>query len=176
MIKIQKGIETCKEEIVFKFSRSSGPGGQNVNKVNTRVTLLFDVTNTTSFSESQKKQILERLATRINKNGVATLSYTESQSRGLNRTVARIAERGVKKQTGEEKNKGAGASSKKTLRRKKTTKHVKATESKERFGQRLYGIEYRGTKKELTEKKAWVYYLSAEIVDLKPVSVSQNFE
>ena len=70
MIKIKKGIEICEEEFVFKFSRSSGPGGQNVNKVNTRVTLLFDVANTTSLSNTQKEQILERLATRINKNGV----------------------------------------------------------------------------------------------------------
>lgn len=92
MIEIKKGVEICEEELVFKFSRSSGPGGQNVNKVNTRVTLLFDVANTTYLSNTQKKQILERLATRANKNGVIRIVSHRYRSQKANRqaTVERL--------------------------------------------------------------------------------------
>ncbi len=58
------------EELRFKASRSSGPGGQNVNKLNTRMTLLFDVETSPSLSQEQKEFIQRRLATRINHEGV----------------------------------------------------------------------------------------------------------
>jgi ribosome-associated protein len=45
MIKIGRGIFISEDELVFKFSRGGGPGGQNVNKVNTRVTVRFDAAN-----------------------------------------------------------------------------------------------------------------------------------
>jgi len=53
-------IDIPGDKLVFKFSRSSGPGGQNVNKTNTRVTLLFDVANCKSFSDAQKKRSTNR--------------------------------------------------------------------------------------------------------------------
>jgi len=52
---------------LFTFSRSSGPGGQNVNKVSSRVTLRFDVANSPSLTDHQKKRIMSKLKTRINK-------------------------------------------------------------------------------------------------------------
>jgi len=85
MIEIKKGIEISNEEIAFKFSRSSGPGGQNVNKANTRVTLLFDIANSTSFSDIQKKQILERLASRAGKNGVIRVVSQQHRTQKANR-------------------------------------------------------------------------------------------
>jgi ribosome-associated protein len=66
MIEITDDIAICEDELVFKASRSGGPGGQNVNKVNTRVTLFFDVAGCEGLSDIQKQRILRRLATRAN--------------------------------------------------------------------------------------------------------------
>lgn len=63
---LKKQLET---ELLLSASRSSGPGGQNVNKVNTRVELRFSVKNTTLFSDEEKELIFLKLKTRINLEG-----------------------------------------------------------------------------------------------------------
>ena len=94
MIEVKAGIVISETDLVFRFSRSSGPGGQNVNKVNTRVTLFFDVANSTSFSDTQKKRILKRLSTRANKNGVIRVASQRHRTQNANRqtTVERLQE------------------------------------------------------------------------------------
>ncbi len=87
-IEIGKGIFISEDELVFKFSRSGGPGGQNVNKVNTRVTVLFDVANAKSFSDMQKEQILKRLATRADRNGVIRAVSQRYRTQKANRKAA----------------------------------------------------------------------------------------
>lgn len=87
MIKITDDIVISEKRIAFKFSRSGGPGGQNVNKVNTRVTVLFDVANCESFSDNQKKRILKRLATRANKNGVIRVVSQKYRTQKANRAA-----------------------------------------------------------------------------------------
>ena len=72
-------------ELSFSFSRSSGPGGQNVNKVNTRVTLAFDVVNSSSINERQRQLISSRLAPRINKNGVLRIAADSCRTQAGNR-------------------------------------------------------------------------------------------
>jgi ribosome-associated protein len=76
------------DELVFKFSRSSGPGGQNVNKVSSRVTVLFDVPNCKSFSEVQKQRILNRLSGRIDKNGAIRVTSQKCRTQQANRNAA----------------------------------------------------------------------------------------
>ena len=76
------------DEFVFKASRSSGPGGQNINKVNTRVTLFFDVANCGSLSDWQKQRILARLATRADKNGVLRVASQKFRTQRANRNAA----------------------------------------------------------------------------------------
>jgi len=88
MIEIKKNISICEDELVFKFSRSGGPGGQNVNKVNTRVTLFFDVASCESFSGLQKRRILKRLATRADKEGVIRVASQRYRTQKANRRVA----------------------------------------------------------------------------------------
>ncbi len=75
-------------ELVFKASRSSGPGGQNVNKLNTRVTVLLDVAGSPSLSPEQKQQVLSRLAGRIDKDGVLHVTSQKHRSREANRRAA----------------------------------------------------------------------------------------
>ena len=75
-------------ELVFKASRSGGPGGQNVNKLNTRVTALFDVRRTSSLSDEQKQQVLRRLSTRIDKEGVLHVTCQIHRSQEANRREA----------------------------------------------------------------------------------------
>ena len=88
MIEIKDGIIIRGDELIFKCSRSIGSGGRNVNKVNTRVTLLFDVANCGSFSDHQKKRILRRLATRANKDGVIRVVSQRYRTQKANRRVA----------------------------------------------------------------------------------------
>jgi ribosome-associated protein len=80
--------EISESELVFKTSRSSGPGGQNVNKVSTRVTVFFDVANTACFSDLQKKRILGRLASRANKAGVVRVASQKHRTQKANRRAA----------------------------------------------------------------------------------------
>ena len=88
MIEITDDISIPEDGLVFKASRSGGPGGQNVNKVNTRVTVFFDVVNCDSLSETQKRRILTRLATRIDKNGVLRVVSQKFRTQKANRRVA----------------------------------------------------------------------------------------
>jgi ribosome-associated protein len=68
---LKKQLET---EIVLSATRSSGPGGQNVNKVNTQVELRFSVKNTTLFSDEEKTLIFLKLKNRINLEGELILT------------------------------------------------------------------------------------------------------
>jgi len=88
MIDIADDIFVCEDELVFKASRSGGPGGQNVNKVNTRITLLFDVANCESFSDAQKQRILSRLSTRADKNGLIRVISQKFRTQKANRRAA----------------------------------------------------------------------------------------
>ena len=72
-------------EISFSFSRSSGRGGQHVNKVNTKVTLRFDIAGSTALTEEQKQLVRQRLAGRINRQGVLLLHADRHRSQGANR-------------------------------------------------------------------------------------------
>ena len=88
MIKITNKISIRDDDLFFKASRSAGPGGQNVNKVNTRITLLFDVANCDSFSDMQKRRILSRLATRSDKNGLLRVVSQRFRTQSANRRAA----------------------------------------------------------------------------------------
>jgi ribosome-associated protein len=87
-VRIAPDVSIPMSEIEFRFTRSSGPGGQNVNKVSTRVDLLFDVASSTSMREEQKAAIVLALRSRVDGNGVLHLSVQESRSQMHNRELA----------------------------------------------------------------------------------------
>ena len=74
-------------ELQFKAVRSSGAGGQHVNKVSSKVVLSFDLTNTQVFSEDQKTLLFKNLATRLTSNGLFILQSDESRSQHKNKTL-----------------------------------------------------------------------------------------
>lgn len=76
------------KEFRFRFSRSRGAGGQHVNKVSTRVELQFDVQQSSLLSDEQKTVLLEKLASRINKEGILQIAVQESRSQRKNRQLA----------------------------------------------------------------------------------------
>jgi len=88
MIKITDKISIWDDELIFKASRSAGPGGQNVNKVNSRITLFFDVPNSRNLSDEQKRRIISRLATRADKNGLIRVVSQKFRTQNANRRAA----------------------------------------------------------------------------------------
>ncbi len=72
-------------EIVFSASRSSGPGGQNVNKVSTKVELRFNIPNSNLLSDTEKEILLEKLKNKINNEGDLLLVSQEERSQLKNK-------------------------------------------------------------------------------------------
>ncbi len=72
-------------EFLYSTSRSGGPGGQNVNKVNTRVELRFNLGSTSAFSDQEKEIIFRKLKNKINKEGEIIFVSQAERSQLLNR-------------------------------------------------------------------------------------------
>ncbi len=85
MSNIQQRINIPENEIQLKFIHSSGPGGQNVNKVATAVQLRFDITNSSSLSNEIKQQLLIIAKNKINENGILILESKEHRTQYQNR-------------------------------------------------------------------------------------------
>lgn len=77
--------EQLLSELLFTSTRSSGPGGQNVNKVSTKVELRWDIADSICFDEEQKQVLIEKLANRINKEGIFYLSCDTFRSQIKNK-------------------------------------------------------------------------------------------
>jgi ribosome-associated protein len=75
-------------ELNFRFSRSGGPGGQNVNKVSSRVEVLFSVTDSPSLTEGQRHRLLTRLSGRLDSEGILLVQVDDSRSQWQNRQIA----------------------------------------------------------------------------------------
>jgi len=74
-------------ELLYSSSRSSGPGGQNVNKLSSKVELRFVVTTSESLNDLQKKIILRRLKNRITKSGELVLTSQKERTQRQNKQI-----------------------------------------------------------------------------------------
>lgn len=77
-----------KKETTYKASRSGGKGGQNVNKVSSKVELLFSVNGSALFSDEEKVLLISKLQSRFNKDGLVQVICDEERSQYLNKEKA----------------------------------------------------------------------------------------
>ena len=75
-------------ELTFKTSRSGGKGGQNVNKVSTKVELNFDVLHSTLLTKEQKEKVVTKLRKRITKEGILRIVVQSERSQLYNKRLA----------------------------------------------------------------------------------------
>jgi len=87
-VRINKKIVIPAHEIHYRFSRSSGPGGQNVNKLSTKVSLIFDLEHSSAMDETVKSRLRQKLATYFDSAGKITITSQESRSQYENRLIA----------------------------------------------------------------------------------------
>jgi ribosome-associated protein len=86
-LRVNEDVVIPEGELRWRFSRSSGPGGQSVNTADSRVELRFDVAASTAMSEEQRAQVTERLAGRL-AQGVLSITASEQRSQLQNRQAA----------------------------------------------------------------------------------------
>ncbi|WP_034041933.1 alternative ribosome rescue aminoacyl-tRNA hydrolase ArfB [Wocania ichthyoenteri] len=79
--------EVLLQELTFKSVRSSGAGGQHVNKVASKVELQFDLSNSIVFNEEQKERLQNKLHHRLTKDGMLVLKCDESRSQHKNKDL-----------------------------------------------------------------------------------------
>lgn len=89
MLQLTPSIRIPEAELVERFVRSSGPGGQNVNKVATAVELRFDVLNSPSLPEAFRQRVLARRDRRLNDDGVLVILAQRFRTQERNREDAR---------------------------------------------------------------------------------------
>jgi ribosome-associated protein len=87
-LRVTSGVTIPESELSWRFSRSSGPGGQGVNTADSRVELSWDVTGSAALSAHQRERLLERLRGRL-VDGVLTIAASEHRAQLRNRDAAR---------------------------------------------------------------------------------------
>lgn len=79
--------QIIKSELSYKAVRSSGAGGQNVNKVSSKVVLTFDLVNTLGLSDEEKELAKKKLKSKLTSDGILILNCDEDRSQLKNKTI-----------------------------------------------------------------------------------------
>ncbi|MEV4668344.1 alternative ribosome rescue aminoacyl-tRNA hydrolase ArfB [Microbacterium sp. LWO12-1.2] len=87
-LRVSAGVTIPESELSWRFSRSSGPGGQGVNTADSRAELVWDAAASTALSPAQRERLLERLGGRL-VDGVLTIAASEHRAQLRNRDAAR---------------------------------------------------------------------------------------
>jgi ribosome-associated protein len=118
-------------ELDFTASRSSGPGGQNVNKVNSKITVKFDVAHSNILSDEEKAVMLKRLAAQLTKAGVLIISSQDKRSQLENKEdVIRKLDKTIASAFIEKKPRKETKPSKTAKQKRITTKKLQAEKKK----------------------------------------------
>ncbi len=135
-MKILKHTVIPDREIRFIFSRSRGPGGQNVNKVNTKATAIFDVMASKGLSVAQKERIKKKLSSRLSRNGILVVSSDRFRSQKANREdalkrIASILKEALKERPKRKRTTVSASAKERRLREKKHRSRIKKARKKD---------------------------------------------
>ncbi|MBT8385188.1 MAG: aminoacyl-tRNA hydrolase [Bacteroidia bacterium] len=128
-------IDKLIKELSFKATRSSGAGGQHVNKVSSKIELAFDIQKSHILSENQKQRLIKNLETRLTKENVLILFCDESRSQHKNKEIVtkrflKIISNGLKIPKKRKPTKISRSANRKRLERKKIQAYKKAIRRK----------------------------------------------
>ncbi|WP_299524866.1 alternative ribosome rescue aminoacyl-tRNA hydrolase ArfB [Winogradskyella sp.] len=128
-------IEALKSELTYKAVRSSGSGGQNVNKVASKAVLYFDLENSKVFTDKEKQRLNEFFKNRLNKQGILVLDSDESRSQFRNKALVTqrfltLIEEGLKEDKKRKPTKVPKAIKQKRLEAKRKNSEKKASRKK----------------------------------------------
>lgn len=127
--------EVLLEEVVWKAVKSSGPGGQHVNKTASKVILQYDIPNSSALTEEEKTILLKKLSSRLTREGVLIIESSSSRSQHKNREqglerLKNVIREGLKKPKPRKETKPSRASKLKRLREKKAQGEKKSNRQK----------------------------------------------
>ncbi len=94
-LRLPYGVSVPETELEVRAARSGGPGGQSVNTTDSKVELRWNVTTSAALSDAQRARLLERLSSRLTRDGVLILTGSEHKSQQRNRDAVKARFRAI---------------------------------------------------------------------------------